>query len=284
MIGILFVVLLLAIYVSIKVNPNNKNPLATNENGNGVEAENDEIELSLNEITSQATHIVDAKYVGEYQSEYGNELMFKPVKLLKGEINTNDEKTIYVQPESEQDVVVYKENEMYMLFLEKNSSVYYEHDKYVQINNIKVSANDHNWDPYHDQAQTILDKHSDTVPSSYGSEYTHSTNINDILEVSENIFVVKIKDVYSKSNIAPTTVYQSSVIKTIRNTPSDSGNILITLFNDTVNIGDEYVVLLADATDSAPVYTLSSKNSVYTLEEAQAIPELEMLLNDATEF
>src|SRR5699024_5997537 len=193
-------------------------------------------------------------------------------------------KTIYVQPESEQDVVVYKENEMYMLFLEKNSSVYYEHDKYVQINNIKVSANDHNWDPYHDQAQTILDKHSDTVPSSYGSEYTHSTNINDILEVSENIFVVKIKDVFSKSNIGPTTVYQSSVIKTIRNTPSDSGNILITLFNDTVNIGDEYVVLLADATDSAPVYTLSSKNSVYTLEEAQAIPELEMLLNDATEF
>ena len=66
--------------------------------------------------------------------------------------------------------------------------------------------------------------------------------------------------------------------------PVEQGNILITLFNDTVEIGQEYLVLLADATQTAPVYTLAAKNGVYGLEEVENSPVLTALLDTATEY
>jgi len=251
-------------------------------------SEADSVKISFNETVANATHVIDAEYVGDYTSEYGSEHMFKPIKVLKGEVDIDVNSVIYVQPlsdHSEEETVPYKKNEQYMLFLEKNISVYYEHDKYVQIGELHLSSNDSKWEKYHVQLQTALVELDNSAPSNYGVDYTNSKEIKDILEVSQNIFVVKIEDIYAKSTVTPTTVYRSSVTKTIRNTPVEDGNILITLFNDTVDIGGEYVILLADATDTAPVYTLASKNySVYSFDEAEKIPALKKLLNEATTF
>lgn len=252
-----------------------------------ISSEADHIELSFDEVVSQATHIIEAEYIGGFSSKSGSELMFKPVKLLKGEIDTDVESAIYVQPlsiNSAQETGTYKTNGTYMLFLEKNSSVYYEHDKYVQLGELYVSSSDSKWDQYHAQIQTALTKFSDKAPLDYGVEYTISTDIKDVLQTSKNIFVVRIEGVYAKSTVTPTTVYSCSVIETLKNTPDNNGDILITLFNDTVDIGGEYIVLLADATETTPVYTLSSKNSVYSLKEGKVIPELEKLLKDGTKF
>lgn len=259
-------------------------------------SETDNVDLSLDEVVSYATHIINAEYVGDYTSKYGTELMFEPVELLKGNIDTDTENgelnaiaasVIYVQPLSinnEQESIPYQKNTMYMLFLEKNSSVYYEHDKYVQLSEEQISSSDNRWEQYNAQVQKDLAELGKQALSAYGISYTNSTEIKDILEASPNIFVVKIEDIHSKSTVTPTTVYRGSVTKTIRNTSVNDGNILITLFNDTVDIGNEYMLLLADITETAPVYTLSSKNSVYGMEAAKAIPELEKLLYDARSF
>lgn len=282
MVGVLTASLCLSLIIIINIirsNAVNSNPI--------MFSEADYVELSFDEVVSYSTHIVNAEYVGEHTSKYGTELMFKPVKILKGEIDTHSDNVIYVQPiyiNSEQEPVPYQKNMTYMLFLEKNSSVYYEHDKYVQLGKEQVSSSDSKWDQYSAQIPTALAELGNKAPSAYGTKYTNSTEIKDILEVSSNIFVVKIEDVYAKSTVSPTTVYRGSVTKTIRNNPVDDGNILITLFNDTVDIGNEYVLLLADASQSAPVYTLSSKNSVYSVEAMKAIPELEQLLYDAIEY
>ena len=57
------------------------------------------------------------------------------------------------------------------------------------------------------------------------------------------------------------------------------------MFNGTVEIGKEYLVLLADASDSAPVYVLSAKNNcVYPVEEAESIEVLAQLLTQAKTY
>lgn len=248
----------------------------------------DGVAWSDEEVMARATHIVDAVYVGEYVTDYGTELMFEPVKTFKGDLNIADDTRIYVQPipksSDGQDEAVYTQNKTYMLFLEKNSSVYYEHDKYVQLGGLFVSSEDSKWTEYHTKASAVA-KRKNTAPSSYGIPYTDSTELEAVINASENIFVVKIESVYAESDIAPTTVYNARVLQTIKNTPAREGNILITLFNDTVTVGGEYLVLLADATETAPVYTLSSReNSVYGISDAQEIPELESLLGQAEEY
>lgn len=258
----------------------------TNSLNKNMFFEADYVELSLDKIISHATHIIDAEYVGTYTSDYGKELKFKPINLIKGEIDKNID-SIYVQSLSineNQETIAYKMNNRYMLFLEKNSSVYYEHDKYVQLSELHITSNDKEWNKYLTEIQTALTRLKNIVPPSYGVEYTSSTTIDNIIDISKNIFAVKIEDIYAESTVAPTTVYRCSVTKTLRNIPVDNGNILITFFNNTVSVGNEYLVLLADATETAPVYTLSSKNSIYNLNEAKAIPELEKLLVNAAEF
>ena len=243
--------------------------------------------LTFEESAMCATHIVDAVYIGKYQTQYGEELMFRPETVLKGAIDPEKEPIIYVQPfiSDESQEVEYVEENTYLLLLEKNCSVYYEHDQYVQIGQVYISSEDQTrWEQFHARIPTSITLDETQGETSYGVEFTKSDNVSEIVNVAENIFVVNIEGIYAESEIAPTTVYRCSVVKTIRNMPVEQGNILITLFNDTVEIGQEYLVLLADATQTAPVYTLAAKNGVYGLEEVENSPVLTALLDTATEY
>jgi hypothetical protein len=52
-----------------------------------------------------------------------------------------------------------------------------------------------------------------------------------------------------------------------------------------VKTSEEYLVLLADASETAPVYTLSSqKNCVYSVDDVKLTSDLELLLKQATDF
>lgn len=240
--------------------------------------------LSFDEIVTLSTHILDAEYAGVSSTKYGSELMFKPISLIKGAI---EDEIIYVPftPSSPDEQIEYIINETYVLFLEKNSSVYYEHDKYVQLDEIHISSTSDEWKTVHERASTILSKSRSkaNVLEGYGVAHTNSASMKDILDFSENIFEVQIMGIYAESTVTPTTVYNCNVVKTLKNVP-DNNSILITMFNDTVKIGEKYVVLLADASETAPVYTLSSKNSVYPCVDAEKIPELTELCQNATAF
>lgn len=258
-------------------------------------SEADVIELTDLEVMSNATHIVDAIYIGEQASTYGSELIFEPVSVLKGMLEGDDQNLIYVQPlttfssASEfntENSVPYVEGQEYMLFLEKNISVYYEHNKYVQIGEMIIAADDDQWEEYHTTASNVVAQTEDITPSSYGVKYSDSTELTELVDFSSNIFVVEVTGIYANSTIAPTTVYNCTVNKVIRGMPAEDGNILITFFNDTVETGGEYLVLLADASETAPVYTLSSQNNcVYSINNDVGLTsDLELLLEQATDF
>lgn len=259
--------------------------------GGGEEpTQTDQVELD-EEIIVQATHIVEAEYIGPGDTE--NELAFEPVASLKGDLGDAGE--IHVIPPADDPPgdgadtsAAYEKGETYLLFLERNISVYYPHDKYVPLGDLVISRNSASWEECRQSIRECLDNGGGgaDIPY-YGVPYTDSADIGTVVGFSANIFVVDVVSVYGENGADRTTAYTCAVVKTVRNVPvPDSGeHIVITFFDGTVEPGGRYLVLLGDAGETAPVYTLSSKAaSVYAMEEAETIPEIQALLERAEEY
>ena len=146
------------------------------------------IELDNDDILSQSTHIIDAIYLGEYVTDSGTELMFKPVKEIKGTLDGDNQEIIYVRPFNDEYATISKKNsfdftrnEKYMLFLEKYTSVYYEHDNFVQLGEIILSSEDSQWDEYHTLANKISETSRTSVPTEYGVAYSSLKGLTYII-------------------------------------------------------------------------------------------------------
>ncbi|MBQ7064053.1 MAG: hypothetical protein IJM90_04085 [Firmicutes bacterium] len=236
------------------------------------------------EVMAAATHILDALFVGKETTGLGTVLTFKPVAAIKG-VLAQEEQLIHVLPASPDGSDNYVQNGKYMLFLERNQSVYYDYDLFVQLGEKALPEQDASWDAYHVKARTIAEQTAAITPAVYGVPYSKDTELEAVIGFSSNIFVVNVMDVYAESDITSTTVYNCRVTQVIKGEPDPDRSILITLFNDSVRVGEDYLMLLADAAKTEPVYTLSSRqNSVFTIAEAESITSLEQLLQQAIPF
>ncbi len=260
----------------------------------GVLSDSDKLLLSEEDVVFYATHILDATYLGTYTTKYGTEFMFLPTKVYKGELSDKNQFAIYVtlrgdcevSPHSPDDAegIPFKENKTYLLFLEKHISVYYEHDKFVPLSEMVLASNDAKRDGYYEQVEAMIKNDSSSV-AMHGLSFTESDNLDEVLEASDNIFVVKIESVIAESTFTPTTVYSCRVQQLVRDASDVPQDIWVPLFNDTVKVGGEYLLLLSAANDTKPVYSLSSRlHSVYAVSDAEAIPELRELLTTARAY
>ena len=242
----------------------------------------DRIDLDFSQTVLLSSHIVDAEYLGVENGE----LLFEVTNTYKGRFEDSD--PIYVLPfedgeETREDA--YQIGSSYMLFLRKYSHVYWEHDYYAQTDCIHMPETDEAWEKTHEETAALLkdSKYSAEV-AAVGNPFTTSLAVSDALKVAENIFVVEIDSIDGVSTVQPTTVFYATVVKTIRNQPANNGEIMLTLFNDTVEVGKEYVVLVNHSSETSKIYTVASRNSVFTVEEAEAIPELKELLANAKDY
>lgn len=242
----------------------------------------DRITLSVEEAMSRATHIMSAEYLGTYVTQYKTELMFAPKDVMKGTLDADDSEVIYVMTDTEETSPAYTEGKQYLLILDKHISVYYEHNKYVPLGELTVSESDSAWAKYCDQATQFADS---SAPEAYGNLYTDAQTLGEIIDFSSNIFVIRVDSVLQEGLFGPITAYRCTVTGTVKNTPAENGNILLTMFNGTVEVGGEYLVLLADATESAPVYTLAAREGcVHALETIASVSELQELLEQVTPY
>lgn len=243
--------------------------------------------LEDEEVVVRATHVVDAVYIGKNSGYSLNDDIFQVKTIYKGRIDTVDEAELHVLlteelPEGTNLVA----GQTYNLCIEKNISVYYDYNHYVQIGRIVSETDVEDWENYHEMINNTMKRVQMTSPMEYGVPYADSAlPLENIIDFSSNIFIVEIKGIYAESQIQDTTVYYCTVKKTAKNEPTNGGGILITLFNNSVEVGEEYLVLLADASDTAPIYTLSAKSkSIFSLAEVNSIPELNIICNEAKEY
>jgi hypothetical protein len=250
---------------------------------------------TFEQYVAASTHIVQAEYLGEYKNEMGRlELMFRPKEIMKGNLT---EDLIYVLPFyseysafhgefiSEGKRTEYVEGEQYLLLLQKNYLVFYEHAQYLQVGEFYFPKNMKDFNEKYTLVKNLAATQKNIAPESYGREFTLSEDINEILKYSDNIFWVKIISDGIESRINPTTLYDFEVLKVLKGKPSSEYSIGVAFFNGTVKPGGEYIILLADSEEGSRVNTLSSRNSIYSCEALDKLPpELKALLETATDF
>ena len=251
--------------------------------------------MDLENAVYWSDHIVDAEFLGFYPIHNADRLLFRVNRTYKGGFE-EESALIWVNDlpnyqHAYRDYMIIEESapyevgKEYMLLLTRSdlTNLYSEVVSYTQEGLIFIpNDGSDQWDNIHTQTNTLIAT-GGSKPQPQPLKYTTSLEVGDALEYAESIFLVKIDMVISQRDWQTYTKYLCTVQKTIRNEPARNGEIMIQFFNDTVEIGKEYVVLLAD-NGGSDSYSLASPNSVFTWKEAKKIPELAPLLKQAEDY
>ena len=158
-----------------------------------------------------------------------------------------------------------------VLLANRHISVYYSHDIYTVAGALNTEAADKA------RVDSLLADAPSPERAYYGEEYADSSDLGEILGMTECAFVVEVSALQDKGRTAPSVVGNCRVEQCLLGEPVYR-DIRIVFFQHTVEAGKQYLVLLRDVEG---LYTLSSRNSVYPLEEAWEIPELWTMLEKA---
>lgn len=281
------------------------------ENESGYnESVNDEKEFAIGEKTSEyftfeellklSTDIIVGEFVKQYKSDFYTVYEFSVITRLLGEGSSEvihvyedgfncyiPEKGISFNSELTQYIV----GEQYLLITERSVSVYNEHDKYLVLGGLyfplgslsdsKVygqSVSEHtkafNTDLNNDSAslEALLDfikseiRGNTTKPS--GIEYIEQTQMSDVLELST--YVVKIKLESIKIDTTARSTYNCTIINDYKNNLCQK-SICVVFNKGTVQTGETYIVALEALNDNMVYFVLSSKNSMWSVEEESLI-------------
>ena len=116
----------------------------------------------------------------------------------------------------------------------------------------------------------VLEKIQDN-PLSNENDYIISTNVSDILAMSEYVLVVKIDELFMESYTKDRITYCCSVEEVIKGLLNKQ-DIKITFPIDEVEIGSSYIVAVNELQGTgASYFVMSSKNSIYGLSEYESI-------------
>ena len=250
------------------------------------------IRYTPEEAMANATHIINARYVGKAIYETNGykrfEYVFEPESLIKGMLEECDQERIYVIPYKDSDLTdkepPYSQGELYMLCVRKQIAVFYEHNWYCLMSEWTVSEKDSDWEKIQETAQEIS-KNTENRVGYFGTPFTTSKDVKEIADFATAIFVVRIDSVMAESNIQSTTVYYCTVTKTVRNTPNNGGEISITFPNSMVQVGEEYLVLLMELSESSKVYALAAReNAVFSLDDVAENAVIAELYAQAEEY
>lgn len=244
----------------------------------------DRITFTFPEIVEHSSHIVDAEFLGAE----GRKLHFKVTNIYKGTIETPE--SIYVERFDSGyrfDLVSYNVGTTYMLCLRHHPTVYVQ-DCYDQVDRFYLPETKDVWDKVHAKIAVMMQdsKYSADVVFEC-NPYTTSMEVADALEVANYIFVVRADIKLNESEFHGTEKYRCTILKTIGKRPNfrpADQEIVLEFFGDTVEREKEYLVLLSKTDSAYHNYTLASPNSVFTLEEAEAIPALKQLLEKAEDY
>lgn len=251
------------------------------ESNSGSNHDNCYEEWTFDEAAAHSTDIVEAESTGKesFNSSEQAELIFKIEKSHKGSSSVGAEICVvpYVDYYPEK---LYEEGKTYLLLLQRFSTVYREYDKYLVLDEQVISSSDAGWDSAV-AAVKAIPLESDKTPTYSIGKYTDSDKLSEIIDFANRIFVVTIDSVMVESTIQPTTVYNCTVIGTVKGMPENDGKILITLFNDTVEVGGEYVCMLSGSEGSI-IYTLAAEDGVYPVDSSAT--EIKNLLNEAQAY
>lgn len=226
-------------------------------------AEADPLEdFSFEQCTAESDCIVLARYKGRVGSEY----KFSVVRMLKGSIAGS---CFYVTASEDFGSRLIPDTK-YVLYLDRDISVYYSHDKYTPNYEIIITADKRNniismtimGEEASGLPETVrvLTEYTNSVPSTAvpDEDYIRSGSIYDLIDDADIIVKVKVGK-RTADNLSGSGIYECTLLGTKKG--SIPSTFKAALFDSSVSEGGEYYLLLRGK-KSGGVYELTSKNSI----------------------
>lgn len=218
-------------------------------------------DFSFEQCTAESDCIVLARYKGKVGGEY----KFSVVRMLKGSISGS---YFYVTASEDFGSELIADTK-YVLYLDRDISVYYSHDKYTPNYDIIITADKRNnitgmtvmgeevgGLP---ETVTVLTQYTDTVPSTavLDEDYIRSGTVYDLMDNAKIIVKVKVGE-RTGDYMSGSGIYECTLIETKKGSIPSTFNAA--LFDNVVSSGGEYYLMLSGK-NSDGVYELSSKKS-----------------------
>lgn len=263
--------------------------------------------LYFEDLLGDVTDLIEGNFVSLTEEGGVYYYEFNDVKNLRGK---GTDSTIIVQSVPADYSIIgtdiqfstydinYESGRSYLLLLSRHSSVYTEGDVFSFVNDSLIIPLDtlsssfltseemslygetlSNHLKNHDtnlaveqgnMKEFVLEKIQDN-PLSNENDYIISTNVSDILAMSEYVLVVKIDELFMESYTKDRITYCCSVEEVIKGLLNKQ-DIKITFPIDEVEIGSSYIVAVNELQGTgANYFVMSSKNSIYDLNQYESI-------------
>ena len=235
--------------------------MALSFSANAVSAQEASSEFDMYDFISESECIV----LASYENKTGDEYRFRIIRTLKNEM---PEMYFYLSAGSCFDSEL-AENGKYVLFLSRDPSVYYQHDKYTAVYDVLITADEKNavsamtmeGIPVENPPESVssLKRYISEVPDSSVKkrDYIRSGSTEDIVQQSDIAAAVTVDRRISDGEKG-CGMYRCTVNDCFKG--DISGEIDLMLFDSKVKTGEKYYLLL---NENGGEYTLSSKKSIY---------------------
>ncbi|MCI8625221.1 MAG: hypothetical protein HFI40_02920 [Lachnospiraceae bacterium] len=267
--------------------------------------------LSVEDAIQQSTDIMVATYVQEHVYDTYVEQEFQVKQRIKG---ATEASTIYLY-EIPSDVTIdesdisyisgsylYKQGKDYMLVLERQVSVYYDHDRYLLLGEIYMPLSDMGSSMIYDTEisehmdvditevetepallqyiEEVLDSEKSQAQEFVGIPYEESDKLSDIILASTHILQIEIGTPLPEGD--DRELYHCKIKKCWKGTVSSedlAGEIIIPFWKGQAQTGKEYIVLLNQVGEASRLYVFSSRNSLFAVEDIEVISAIEEALD-----
>ncbi|NLI62232.1 MAG: hypothetical protein GX362_02345 [Methanosarcinaceae archaeon] len=254
----------------------------------------------------EAINLSDCIVVAEYLSyntsnEYYTEYKFKIKDVLRGEVSENEIYLFEVKGKNIVDNINYvyetgnnqhdyKVGNDYVLILEKTDSLFYDKTRYRSVTDIFIPLNDIGKSTmYGKQISEIAVKgkkefkdYINTFKNTSTKDtkdtkkpYTESNDLKEIINESDLVLKVKITGLMVEGTLHNGNTYYCNVINVLKEDDfknlKENDNIRVTLMKGSVNVGEEYIVILNRINKKSLIFTQSSKRSVISLNDTNTV-------------
>lgn len=280
----------------------------TQESFNTVESEEEYV--SFEKAIELSDCAVNAEYITYIDNGDYVEYEFKVNNVLYGDVPDSNiylfsmKGTAHVEEiESTYDIGdnKYTVGDEYILVMEKNSSLFYDHDRYMLIGEMIIPVDNTNESVMYDQpikteSKAILNSSTNIVKyiqdikksdanteSSDELSYTKSNDMKTMISEADYVLELTVESLEVEGLVHNGNTYSCSSITVLKGdslVKDEAGKILVTLLKDSVEIGNKYIVMVNKVDENSTIYTQVAEKSVIPVGDVAATGEVTSIIEE----
>ena len=272
-----------------------------------TEVQNCKIFFTFEDAVAISNCAANAKYISYQDHGVYGEYEFQINEVLYGYI---PEKTIYLF-ESDVDTVdynytfgknMYTPGDEYILIMERDDSLFYDNPRYVLVtDDIYIPLKNVNKSIMHAEQIAEIVENRDSIDTSTliknirkqnnsefknyehkDTKYSKSDKLLDIVTEADLVLELKIDWLDIEGIFANVNTYNCTVVKVLKGETVErgyDGKIWVTLFKNSVEIGERYVIMLSKIGEDSTIYVQSSKKSIISANDSKTINEIKQIID-----